>query len=207
MLLTTQCGSTRLVFVLATSGEMRLPMELRHVQCSAVVFGCVVCEFQWLSPQLHYYTCRTAKRWCSCWMRGLPGLCTAMMRWEESACSMGKYHLQRIYSIGETIVFIVYMCQLLFHHCVYHSTGCLYILPMQLGLAEDMKRSIFTVECQKVKQIDPGLRLIIMSRQASGDLGWRTGLGGFGGKDRFFLIMPLCNSTPPVVSHYHTIML
>ena len=50
---------------------------------------------------------------------------------------------------------------------------------MQLGLAEDMKRSIFTVECQKVKHIDPGLRLIIMSRQASGDLGWRVVLGGF----------------------------
>jgi hypothetical protein len=42
-----------------------------------------------------------------------------------------------------------------------HSVYCI----DELGLAEDMKKPIFTLECECVKNIDPGLRLIIMSRQ------------------------------------------
>ena len=38
MLLTTQCGLMRLVYVLATNGEMKLLMELRHVLYA--VFSC-----------------------------------------------------------------------------------------------------------------------------------------------------------------------
>lgn len=52
-----------------------------------------------------------------------------------------------------------------------HCPAAVYLFYVQLGLAEDMKRTIITVECERVKQIDPGLRLIIMSRQASGARG------------------------------------
>lgn len=180
-LLTTQSGLMRLVFVLGTSGEMRLLMALRHEQYAFHMWIHVYESVINIAAIAELQSGGVLAGWEVCPVCVLPW-------WGELVYSLDKYQPPVVFTIVYVgVIFIhVQSVHILFalsiSHFMYSAewqqafTGLavVYLLSMQLGLAEDMKRSIYTVECQKVKHIDPGLRLIIMSRQASGDRGWRV---------------------------------